>query len=89
MFYDHSNLMLRVVVKQWFYCIAGLEIRGWIGQYGKLRSFVGTSIVKKTGAILTKESDVVVCLPESIITHVTERMGQVMTLVREGPDSYR
>ena len=40
--------------------------------------YVGDSIVRKTGARLSKGKDVVVCLPRARIAHVTERVEQIM-----------
>ena len=37
------------------------------------RIYVGDSIVRKTDTRLSKEEDVVVCLPGARIEHVTER----------------
>ena len=44
----------------------------------KSRIFVGDSIVRKTDTILSKEEDVVVCLPGAKIEHVTERVEKIM-----------
>ena len=44
----------------------------------KSRSFVGDSIVRKTDTRLSKEEDVVVCLPGARIEHVTERVEKIM-----------
>ena len=41
-------------------------------------SYVGDSIVRKTGTILSQGKDVVVCLPGARIEHVTERVEQIM-----------
>ena len=42
------------------------------------RSYVGYSIVRKTDTRLSKEKDVVVCLPGARIEHVTERVEKIM-----------
>ena len=44
----------------------------------KSRIFVGDSIVRKTDTRLSKEEDVVVCLPGARIEHVTERVEKIM-----------
>ena len=44
----------------------------------KSRIFVGDSIVRKTYTRLSKEEDVVVCLPGARIEHVTERVEKIM-----------
>ena len=44
----------------------------------KSRIFVGESIVRKTDTRLSKEEDVVVCLPGARIEHVTERVEKIM-----------
>ena len=44
----------------------------------KSRIVVGDSIVRKTDTRLSKEEDVVVCLPGAGIEHVTERVEKVM-----------
>ena len=65
------------------------QIGGWVGQEGERRKsysaavidgikrnsriYVGDSIVRKTYTRLSKEEDVVVCLPGARIEHVTER----------------
>ena len=43
----------------------------------KSRIFVGDFIVTKTDTRLSKGEDVVVCLPESRIEHVAERVEQI------------
>ena len=43
--------------------------------------YVGDSIVRKTDSTLNKEDDIVVCLPEAKIEHITERVQVEM----EGP----
>ena len=45
---------------------------------GKSRIFVGDAIVRKTDTRLSKEEDVVVCLPGARIEHVTERVEKIM-----------
>ena len=40
--------------------------------------YVGDSIIRKTDTILSKEEDVVVCLPGARIEHVTERVEKIM-----------
>ena len=42
------------------------------------RIYVGDSIVRKTNTRLSKEEDVVVCLPGERIEHVTERVEKIM-----------
>ena len=42
------------------------------------RIYVGDSIVRKTDIRLSKEEDVVVCLPGARIEHVTERVEKIM-----------
>ena len=42
------------------------------------RIFVGDSIVRKTDTRLSREEDVVVCLPGARIEHVTERVEKTM-----------
>ena len=42
------------------------------------RIYVGDSIVRKTDTRLSKEEDVVVCLPGARIEHVTERVEKIM-----------
>ena len=44
----------------------------------KSRIFVGDSIVRKTDTRLSKEEDVVVCLPGARIEHVTESVEKIM-----------
>ena len=44
----------------------------------KSRIFVGDSIVRKTDTRLSKEEDVVVCLPGARIEHVSERVEKIM-----------
>ena len=48
------------------------------GINGKLRMFVGDSIVRTTDSRLSKREDVVVCLPGVIIEHVAEMVEQVI-----------
>ena len=70
------------------------QIGGWVGQEGERRKsysaavidgikrnsriYVGDSIVRKTDTRLSKEEDVVVCLPGARIEHVTERVEKIM-----------
>ena len=54
----------------------------------KSRIFVGDSIVRKTDTRLSKEEDVVVCLPGAGIEHVTERVEKIGEEEREGPYWY-
>ena len=70
------------------------QIGGWVGQEGERRKsysaavidgikrnsriYVGDSIVRKTDTRLSKEEDVVVCLPGAMIEHVTERVEKIM-----------
>ena len=70
------------------------QIGGWVGQEGERRKsysaavidgikrtsriYVGDSIVRKTDTRLSKGEDVVVCLPEARIEHVTERVETIM-----------
>ena len=70
------------------------RIGGWIGQEGERRKsysaavidgtkrnsriYVGDSIVRKTDTRLSREEDVVVCLPGARIEHVTERVEHIM-----------
>ena len=70
------------------------QIGGWGGQEGVRRKsysaavidgikrnsriYVGDSIVRKTDTRLSKEEDVVVCLPGARIKHVTERVEKIM-----------
>ena len=70
------------------------QIGGWVGQEGERRKsysaavidgikrnsriYVGDSIVRKTDTRLSKEEDVVVCLPGARIEHVTERVENIM-----------
>ena len=70
------------------------QIGGWVGQEGERRKsysaavidgikrnsriYVGDSIVRKTDTRLSKEEDVVVCLPGARIEHVTERVEEIM-----------
>ena len=72
----------------------GTKIGGEMGQDGERRStysaavidgckststiYVGDSIVRKTDTRLGKGKDVVVCLPEARIEHVTERVEKIM-----------
>ena len=42
------------------------------------RIYVGDSIVRKTDTRLSKEEDVVVCLPGARIEHLTERVEKIM-----------
>ena len=69
------------------------QIGGWVGQEGERRKsysaavidgikrnsriYVGDSIVRKTDTRLSKEEDVVVCLPGARIEHVTERVEKI------------
>ena len=69
-------------------------IGGWVGQEGERRKsysaavidgikrnsriYVGDSIVRKTDTRLSKEEDIVVCLPGARIEHVTERVEKIM-----------
>ena len=73
---------------------AGTKIGGEMGQDGERRNtystavidgcertstiYVGDSIVRKTDRSLSKGKDVVVCLPEARIEHVTERVKKIM-----------
>ena len=52
--------------------------RGTVCIKRKSRIFVGDSIVRKTDTRLSKEEDVVVCLPGARIEHVTERVEKIM-----------
>ena len=70
------------------------QIGGWVGQEGERRKsysaavidgikrnsriYVGDSIVRKTDTRLSKEEDVLVCLPGARIEHVTERVEKIM-----------
>ena len=70
------------------------QIGGWLGQEGERkksysaavidgikrnsRIYVGDSIVRKTDTRLSKEEDIVVCLPRARIEHVTERVEKIM-----------
>ena len=70
------------------------QIGGWVGQEGERRKsysaavidgikrnsriYVGDSIVRMTDTRLSKEEDVVVCLPGARIEHVTERVEKIM-----------
>ena len=70
------------------------QIGGWDGQEGERRKsysaavidgikrnsriYVGDYIVRKTDTRLSKEEDVVVCLPGARIEHVTERVEKIM-----------
>ena len=70
------------------------RIGGWVGQEGERRKsysaavidgikrnsriYVGDSMVRKTDTRLSKEEDVVVCLPGARIEHVTERVEKIM-----------
>ena len=54
----------------------------------KSRIFVGDSIVRKTDTRLSKEEDVVVCLPGARIEHVTERVERSWEEEKEGPYWY-
>ena len=78
------------------------EIGGWVGQEGERRKsysaavidgikrnsriYVGDSIVRKTDTRLSKEEDVVVCLPGARIEHVTERESREDHGKRKGRD---
>ena len=70
------------------------QIGGWVGQEGERRKsysaavidgikrnsriYVGDSIVRKTDTRLSKEEDIVVCLPGARIEHVTELIEKIM-----------
>ncbi len=40
--------------------------------------YVGDSIVRKTDSTLSKDEDIVVCLPEGKLEHVTERVQGIL-----------